>query len=51
MIEVEKGEKETDIEHGFVVSLDGTGEQLFMFVAWKHSGSKWHQHKEECNPS
>ena len=53
VIEVKKDEKETVIERGSVVSLDGaTSGRLFMvFVVWKDGGSKWHPSKEGDNPS
>jgi len=50
--DVKKDEKETVIERGSVVSLDGTSGRLFMvFVVWKDGGSKWHPSKEGDNPS
>ena len=53
VIEVKKDEKETVIERGSVVSLDGTtsGRLFMVFVVWKNGGSKWHPSKEGDNPS
>lgn len=52
-IEIKKDEKETVIERGSVVSLDGTtsGRLFMVFVVWKDGGSKWHPSKEGDNPS